>query len=922
MTGNMPSSFSPEEYVTLLYRSLLGREPDDHGLVAHSAALRRHGNPTEIVKEFLGSSEYRKRSAIRPLDAAPKAMDAAVSQDPCAFLLEAATHHFRDPAFLKQLSQRDDLFPIRPRQVKTIALYYWRMNNGGTERVTARQAAMWSRMGYKVLLITDQDAQPLNDYDYADVKRYIIPERMMYDHDGKSYQSRGKVLATILRNEQVDLFVTNQWYEISSVWDVLIARSLGIPAIIGWHNSFDAGIHNPEDLGNAYLRYLGYHHATLIAVLSRVDQLWFEGWSSPARLVHNPLTFNALPERTAPLNSQTILWLARAERHQKRIDHVIRMFPLVLAEVPKAKLLIVGDGPDLEWAREYARSLGLGDRIEFAGYTTEVEQYIERAAVHVMTSEFEGYPMVLSEIWSHGVPSVLYDLPHLEYLRSGRGYVAVDQKDVAQLATRVIEILQNTPLRLSLGKQARAVVEDILTIDLRDTWKDIFDHIGEGTSPVTPVHTQSITSSDDEVVSLRILVKMLGDKMLSLHEPNNFDVSLPYLPSQAPSGQPKKKVARKLLRAARFVAAPYAMVRKALNKPQTPASALRMIDLSHVGLGDNLMIWTGLYTLLENGVPLCAPGCVIHVQPILADMCSRIFAQFGLVVQRGQPAKQISPIYSPLPPSGFAEWWGTYLRHDWRMNWVEAVDRQKTFPRHGADNSWHAKVRLSISERLLYRRRSWADAVPSYIGYRVWQPVAARHGIYPTIFLSQMKQSLGSIRRIVAEYVDSFTPEEERIKFTSNAAFPSGKSFQTIPPFVYKKVNDALGGKYFTCYVQNDSAWLNDFSDNSVTTQSLGDIKDTFRIIKYSNNLLTTDSFTSHLAQLLRDDFTLVLSRDMQESIVHPGATPRIVANHPACAPCNYQERYDFDHCVAGYKYCIAFENEAFVRRIVSGFHA
>jgi hypothetical protein len=303
-------------------------------------------------------------------------------------------------------------------------------------------------------------------------------------------------------------------------------------------------------------------------------------------------------------------------------------------------------------------------------------------------------------------------------------------------------------------------------------------------------------------------------------------------------------------------------------------------------------------------------------------MCSQVFAKFGLVVQRGRPAQQVSPIYSPLPPDGWGQWWRTYFGHDWRMNWVEAVDRQKTFPRHGADNSWGARVRLSMSERFLYRRRSWADAVPSYIGFRVWQPLAAHHGIYPTIFLSQMKQSLEGIRRIVAEYVDGFTPEEERARYAGNAAFPSGKSFQTISPSAYKQVDEALGGGYFTCYVQDDSAWLQDFRDNGVPTQSLRDIKDTFRIIKYARNLLTTDSFTSHLAQFLRDDFTLVLSRDMQESIVHPGANPRIVANHPPCAPCNYQERQDFDHCVAGYKHCIAFENADFVQRIADGFRA
>lgn len=915
----MPSNFSPEEYVTLLYRSLLGREPDDEGLVAHTAALRKHRNPTKIVKEFLESDEYRKRSIKTPLvetvdneEIGRSALgDGPVEQEANAFILAASARHFRDPAFLKQLAGREDLFPVRPRPIKTIALYYWRMNNGGTERVTARQALMWSRMGYRVILITDQDARPI-DYEYGQVKRYVIPKRMMCDEKENKYAMRGKMLTSILRNEDVDLFVTNQWYEISTIWDVLIAKSIGIPAIVGWHNAFDAGIHDLDDLGNANLRYLGYHHADLLAVLSRVDRLWFENWNSPARMVHNPLTFDALPTQAAALEGHTILWLARAERHQKRIDHVIRMFPLVLAEVPEARLLIVGSGPDLDWAREYARSLGLGERVQFTGYTTEVEKYIDQAAVHVMTSEFEGYPMALSEVWSHGVPSVLYDLPHLEYLRSDRGYIAVEQKNVGELASAVIRVLRDTELRRSLGAQARNVVEEMLATDLDGTWKDIFESIGNGRSPTNPA-----AKSDGELASMRILVRMLGDKMLSLYGPNNAEHPQPYLPSQAPVRLPRRKAARQLFKFGRLIA-PYAFARKGFARPRSPSSALRMIDLSGVGLGDNLMIWAGLYTLLENRVPLCAPGCTIHVPPILADLCSRIFSPFGLIVQRGRPHKQVSPIYSPLAPTTLKEWWNTYLGRDWRMNWVEAVDRQKTFPRQGADNSWHARVRLHISERLLYRRRNWAEAAPSYIGFRVWQPIAAKYGIYPTTFLSQMKQSLDGIRRIISDYVDEITPEADRVRYSGNAAFPSGKSFQTIPPSVVKKINSNVGDGYFNIYVQNDSAWIGEFEKLDVKTKSLQNINETFRVIRYAKKVISTDSFTSHIAQFMRDDFVLVLSRDMQESVVHPGANPQILANHPACSPCNYQERDDFDHCVAGYEYCIAFNNEAFVHRIVA----
>lgn len=152
--GNADLPFSPEEYIAQLYRTLLGREPDDAGLVAHASALRRGGDPTEILRAFIGSEEYQNRNVgmrLAPsMPAVPAGAAPVVPDDALSFILEASRRHFSDPAFLKQLAGRDDLFPVRPRPVRTIALYYWRMNNGGTERVTARQALMWSKMGYKV----------------------------------------------------------------------------------------------------------------------------------------------------------------------------------------------------------------------------------------------------------------------------------------------------------------------------------------------------------------------------------------------------------------------------------------------------------------------------------------------------------------------------------------------------------------------------------------------------------------------------------------------------------------------------------------------------------------------------------------------------------------------------------------------------
>lgn len=919
MDGNVANSgtgsLSPEEYVTALYRTMLGREPDDAGLVAHSLALRAHGDHTRILQAFLESPEFLSRGADGGKSVRPKPVEAlqeVEAADPLdiKMIVECSLGHFDDLKFIELIGRRSNLYGRHKRKIQTIAVYYPKMSNGGTERVTSRQILAWTQLGYRVILLTDLPRDPDKDYFYGDVERFLLPPKMMDNHD---YRTRGRLLANLLVEQKVDVFVTNLWDETSTVWDVLVAKSLGLPVVVGWHNVFDTRIRSQDDLRLANVRFAGYRYADLVTTLSTVDKLWFRDRGVAARVVYNPLTFDRLPERTAPLDGKTVVWVARAERHQKRLDLAIRMFPLVLTRVPDAKLLIVGGGPDLEWAREYARALGIAGQVEFTGYTTDVARHLARSDVHVLTSEFEGWCLALGEAWAYGVPSVMFDLPYLEYVQSKRGHVAVEMGDISAMAEEVAALLLDDTRRKRLGREAREVIEEFDKVSVAEEWRRIFEDLEFRDDMEMPL------PAEQELRGLKALTTVLADRFLHLGR-DRSDRFVPTLPSDMPAQPPRRQTMRGLVTAGRAVAAPYVAARRAVRRFAAPDRRLRMIDLSHVGLGDNIMIWTGLFTLLNDGVDLCAPGCVLHVQPILAELASHLFARFGLVVQRGRPEREISPIYTPLPPSGLGQWWRTYAGGDWRMNWVEALDQQKSFPRIGSDLSFQARMRLAVSERFLYKRRSWAEATPGYIGYRVWAPVALKHGIYPLVFLSRVKQSLAPMRRIVADFVDRITPAAERERWSGNSAFPTGKSFQTIPPATYAAVDEALGPDFFTCYVQRDSPWFVDYEAHGVSPTSLSSINDTLRIIRYSDKLLTTDSFTSHVAQLLRDNFTLVLSRDLKESILHPAANPRVVANHPPCAPCNYQERADFDRCVAGYRYCIAFESERFVREIADSF--
>jgi hypothetical protein len=363
-------------------------------------------------------------------------------------------------------------------------------------------------------------------------------------------------------------------------------------------------------------------------------------------------------------------------------------------------------------------------------------------------------------------------------------------------------------------------------------------------------------------------------------------------------------------------------------RPPLRFAKLRTIDLSRIGLGDNLMLWTGLYTLLEDGANICEPGCTLHVPNELARLASHVFAKFGLQIMAGPNPAPASPVYSPLPPVTLPQMYRAYFGIDWRMNWVEALDLQKSIPRLGTKQTFKGRLRLLLSEKILYKRRGWRDAEPHYIGYGVWLPVARKFGYLPLQFLAQLKRSLVSLRKEMAAFVDSIEdPSGSEIAKVFDAAsdvaiFPCGKAFQSMPPKFCRQLIDANLGRVPKFFIQKDDPWLSQYVETGVAPSNLESIDAMLKVIKSAKVLVTTDSFSSHLAQLLRDDFILVLTRDFRENILHPAANPRIVANHPRCAPCNYHARSDLSVCLAGYTRCLAFESVAFTRELIEAVRA
>jgi glycosyltransferase involved in cell wall biosynthesis len=144
-----------------------------------------------------------------------------------------------------------------------------------------------------------------------------------------------------------------------------------------------------------------------------------------------------------------------------------KALPVALAalrEVPDARLLLIGDGPERESLERRTHELGLDDRVRFLGSVSrdEVLRYLAGARAAVLSSAWENLPHAAVEALSVGTPVVSTAVGGVpEVVRDGENGLLVPAGDVPALATALRRMLDDDALRDRLAAGAQPSVAAI-----------------------------------------------------------------------------------------------------------------------------------------------------------------------------------------------------------------------------------------------------------------------------------------------------------------------------------------------------------------------------------------------------------------------------------------------------------------------------
>ncbi|MFN4133213.1 MAG: glycosyltransferase family 4 protein [Candidatus Hadarchaeales archaeon] len=322
-----------------------------------------------------------------------------------------------------------------------------------------------------------------------DVKRWPI-QAQNYFSEVFMYNvlSSTKAVNLLVKTDRrkFDIIAAHDW--LASIAGILCKRALQLPLVFHLH-SVEEGRTGDGSPTIKSLEKLGGRIADLIITVSYAmrDQLVSLGYEErKIRVVYNgvdekkyhpakfsPHQISEFRERIGVGSSPMLLFVGRLN-WVKGADTLVRGMPMILKEIPDAKLVILGKGDQEGLISSLVAQLGLQDSVKLHyKYVEEKERILYYAAcdVAVFPSKYEPFGIVCTEAMSMGKPVIVGARGvsgfREQIIPSGpnRCGAHVNPDDPYDIAKFAIEMLKDSQLRKKLGENARNRVLERFTLD-------------------------------------------------------------------------------------------------------------------------------------------------------------------------------------------------------------------------------------------------------------------------------------------------------------------------------------------------------------------------------------------------------------------------------------------------------------------------
>lgn len=359
--------------------------------------------------------------------------------------------------------------------MKEILFVIGSLQSGGAERVASVLTNHWVESGLNVTLVTGTEIST----DFYTVNSKVNRKSLSFN-----YKSKGliwKCLEQFKRVIKVEKLLRRNRFDVvvTSATDISLRFALHFlfrkgKLFICEHNNYDA----PKSKLKIFMRNYIFRCATKLFVLTERDRLrYIENGFAEDKLevMLNPLgVTNHMSSNSQSTDSFSYSLLAVA-RHteQKSLGRMLEIFSLL---DKRFTLTLAGDGPLRAYLERYAVELGINKRVMFLGNVSDIAKLYATHEVLLMTSIYEGLPMVISEANSFGLPVVSFDCPTgpAEMIVDGENGFLVKDGDYSEFVDKVMFIFSDPSVLEKMRRYSIASAKKYGIEQISNKWFSFF----------------------------------------------------------------------------------------------------------------------------------------------------------------------------------------------------------------------------------------------------------------------------------------------------------------------------------------------------------------------------------------------------------------------------------------------------------------
>lgn len=185
-------------------------------------------------------------------------------------------------------------------------------------------------------------------------------------------------------------------------------------------------------------------------------------------VIPDPLMFSENCQKTSSLENKNIVYVGRLS-YEKGVMRLLRIWEYISKELPQYTLSIYGEGYAKGEMVEYIRSHELKN-IHFKGFCSDLDKIYSTADLLCMTSETEGFGMVLIEAMYYGVPCISFDCPVSPKEIIADAGVTIPCFDEREYAKQVVTLLKNSTAMAALKTKSIKRAQCFYIEEIAEKW--------------------------------------------------------------------------------------------------------------------------------------------------------------------------------------------------------------------------------------------------------------------------------------------------------------------------------------------------------------------------------------------------------------------------------------------------------------------